>query len=176
MEVILTEDVVGVGDIGQRVKVKPGFARNFLVPQGLAFEADVRSGREIEHRMKQLNAKKARMKTEAEKIAERLRGEVVRVALRVGEGGKVFGAVNAREIASQLRERGYAVDRRRVQVADVLKTIGVHTVIVKLHQDVRVPVKVEIVSTEATAEEKALEVDLAKRSLESHRDDEDYVD
>ncbi len=166
MKIILTDDVVGVGDIGEAVSVKSGYARNYLIPQGLAIEAEAASAKAIAHRMRQIEAKKNQLKTDAEKRAEDLQSRTVELGLRVGSGGKVFGSINSRNIADKLNEDGFEIDRRRIQLGEPIRKIGTREVNVKLHADVIVPVTVNISALAATKEEEELETLQAKSKLE----------
>ena len=166
MRVILTDDVVGVGDIGESIKVKSGYARNFLIPRKLAIETGSATAREIAHKMKQIELKKKKMKSVAEAQGERLVGTSVGLELRVGSGGKVFGSVSARDIAEKLNNKGYELDRRRVLLFEPLKKIGRHTVRVKLHAEVLIDIAVIIKPVAADAEQEDKETKEAKESIE----------
>ncbi len=166
MKVILTDDVVGVGDIGEIVRVKPGYARNFLVPRGLAMEVQSSSARSIAHKMKQLDAKKKRMRLAAQSEAEKLAAAAVELGLRVGSGGKVFGSVGGRDIAEKLKALGFDIERRRILLHEPIRKIGEHAVKVKLHADVHAEVKVRVIALAATAEEEERETESARKALE----------
>jgi large subunit ribosomal protein L9 len=170
MRVILTDDVVGLGDIGETVNVKPGYARNFLVPRGLAIEAESASAKVAGHRMRQIEAKKRRMKGSAEETANKLKSVPLNMELRVGEHGRVFGSIGVRDITQKLAENGYEFDRRRVMLAEPIRKIGTHAVRVRLHQSVEVVVQVNVTPREASKEEVAAAVDAAKTSLEEGAD------
>lgn len=166
MKIILTDDVVGLGDIGETVSVKPGYARNYLIPRGLAMEAESVSAKQTQHRMKQIEAKKRRMRSGAEAVAERLRAAAVILELRVGEHGRVFGSVTARDIAEKLTQLGFELDRRRVLLPEPIRKLGSHPVKVRLHQDVETVVDVVVNPREATKNEIEAEVGSARASLE----------
>lgn len=167
MEVILTEDVVGVGDIGDVVKVRPGFARNYLIPRGFAVEAETSNAKMMEHRMRQITAKKRRLKGAAEELAQRVRDAVVTVELRIGASGKVFGAVTAREIAEKLSAAiDYPLDRKRIVIPEPIKRVGTHFVKVKLHQEVEAQLKLTVAEIRASEEEDAQAVAEVKERLE----------
>lgn len=167
MKVILTEDVVGVGDIGDTVKVRPGYARNFLIPRGLAMESATASARVIAHKMKQIEAKKRKLKGEAEELQKKLTSITVKLALRVGTGGKVFGSVSARDIAREITAGGLEIDRRRVLIEEPIKKIGTHHVKVKLHPEVVAEATVIISATEASKDQEAEETKDAKEAIEA---------
>ncbi len=166
MKVILREDVVGLGDIGETVKVRPGYARNFLIPRGMAFETESGSARTIAHMMLQIEAKKRRMKGAAADLSQRVRNTTVELSLRVGTGGKVFGSVSAREIAEKLSEAGIEVDRRRIVLPEAIRKVGTHFVRVKLHADVESQLKVVIKAVAATKAEEEVETAEARAVIE----------
>lgn len=166
MRVILTDDVVGVGDIGETVRVKPGFGRNFLIPRGLAIESESISAREISHRMKQIDAKKKRLRLEAEGEAARMAMAAIELELRVGTGGKVFGSIGTRDIADKLKEQGFDIDRRRVILHEPLRKPGVHGVKIKLHAEVIAEVKVTVKAVAASKEQEEEETEQAKQKME----------
>lgn len=166
MEVVLTEDVVGLGDIGEKVKVRPGYARNFLVPRGLAVEIGTTGAKEAAHRMRLLEAKRKRLQGDAQTLGSRLESSELKLAIRVGKGGRVFGSVTARDLAVKLTELGFDIDRRRIQLAEPLKRVGEHKVKVKLHPEVFAELKVTIEALEATKDQEMQEVDFAKQAIE----------
>lgn len=166
MEILLTDDVVGVGDIGEKVKVKAGYARNFLIPRGLAIESGSVSGKEIAHKMRQIEAKKKRLRVAAESEAEKIAATRVDLEIRVGTGGKVFGSIGARDIADKLKAQGFEIDRRRIQLGDPIRKPGEYAVNVKLHAEVKQLVKVVVKAIAASQEEEELETQAAKQTIE----------
>lgn len=166
MEVVLTEDVVGLGDIGEKVKVRAGYARNFLVPKGLAVEIGTTGAKEAAHKMRQLQAKRNKLKVDAQSLAERLSASSIIFTLKVGKGGRVFGSITAKDLSVKLTELGFEIDRRRVQIVEPLKRIGEHKVKVKLHPEVFAELKVSIEASEATKEQEAQEADIARTAIE----------
>ncbi|MCB0325560.1 MAG: 50S ribosomal protein L9 [Bdellovibrionales bacterium] len=176
MKIILTDDVVGVGDIGETVQVKPGYARNFLIPRGFAIEAETRNARQVAHRMRQIEAKKKRLKGDAEGRGKQLGALRPEMPLRVGSGGKVFGSVSARDLAAKLTEMGFEIDRRRVLLAEPIRKLGTHKVKIKLHSEVVVTIEVEVVAAEATKAEEDRAVEAGRQAIEARfaaREDED---
>lgn len=176
MKVLLTNDVVGLGDIGQAVNVKPGYARNFLIPRGFAVESGAASAKSVAHKMKQIEAKKNRMQVEAEKEAAAIGKIKVQIGLRVGRGGKVFGSVTTRQIAQKLAEQDVDIDRRRILLPEPIKKLGKKEVRVKLHSNVVPTIEVEIVAIAATAEEERLETQEAKEVIEAVAEERDEAD
>lgn len=166
MEIILTEDVVGVGDIGERIRVKGGFARNYLIPRGLAFEAQSASAKQLAHQVRLIETKKRKLKGSAEEAASDIRNLTLQFELRVGSSGKVFGSVSNRDIADKLATLGYKLDRRRVVVDEPIKKLGTHFARVKLHAEVETQVKVEVLAIAASDEDEQRAIDQARDSLE----------
>jgi large subunit ribosomal protein L9 len=168
MDILLVDDVAGVGDIGEVVRVRPGFARNYLIPKGYAIEASARSAKDINHKMKQIEAKKKRLKLEAQKLADDWKKIKVTRSLRVGSGGKVFGSVNARDIADALKEQSsIEIDRRRILLAEPLRKLGTFSVAVKLHAEVTSEFSVEITPAAATEEEEKKAAEEARIQIEN---------
>ncbi len=178
MQIILTDDVVGLGDIGETVNVKPGYARNYLIPRGLAIETGSASAKEAAHRKRQIDAKSRRMKGSAEEKSKALAGSEIRFELRAGGHGKVFGSIAARDIAAKLAEMGYELDRRRVLLSEPIKRLGEFPVRIKLHQDVETEVKVIVAARESTKDEEEADVTAAKEAIEANAgsDQEDAAD
>ncbi len=141
MEIILREDVAGLGMIGDVVKVKPGYARNYLLPRGLAVTADRRSLGELEHHKRVIAAKKARERGDVERRAGTIQGLVLETEVRAGKGGKLFGSVTNIDVKRLLDERGFDIDRRRIELRDPIKEIGDYEVIVRVGQDIAATVK-----------------------------------
>ena len=145
MEVILREDVQSLGKAGQLVRVKPGYARNFLLPRGLAFEATEGNKRRIEAESKARVAKASAEKAANEQLAAQLAGAPVTLRGKAGEEGKLFGSITAQDIAAALATQGFTVDKRKIELEHPIKTVGSHTVSVRLQSDVHAEVKVTIV-------------------------------
>jgi len=136
MKVILADDVRGVGHRGDTVSVKPGFARNYLFPQGLAWEATTANMRRLSEEKKKYDAKTLHEKGLAEQVARKVDGLRLVIAKKAGEADVLYGSVTPSDIADALAERGIEVDRRRVEVAEPIKRLGEHTVHVRFHRDV----------------------------------------
>src|SRR5579859_7420737 len=143
MQVILKEDIHNLGKSGDLVKVKPGFGRNYLIPQGLAVPATAGNVKQIEHQKKLIAARNAKLMKDAQAIADRLAALEIQIARTVAppekaEDGtekasdKLFGSVTSRDIAAALSDKGVPVDHRKIQLPDPIKTIGFQTIDIKL--------------------------------------------
>ncbi len=148
MKVILNADVAELGDIGEVVNVKDGYARNFLIPKGLAVEATTRSVTRLEHEKTRIDAKKKRDLADAEMLAKRIEGAQVRILAKVGEEERLYGSVTTAMIVAELEKAGLDIDKRKVQLADPIRTTGVFTVNVKVHQNVNANLKVWVTARE----------------------------
>jgi len=149
MEVILREDYISLGYIGDTVKVRRGFARNFLIPRGIAVEASSGNERQLKHKLSAIVAKRVKKKAEAEVFAKVLGQVTVEFTIKVGAKGKSFGAVTSRDVEASLKALGYAVDRRQIRINETIKGPGVYTADVKLHSEVTVPVQVKVIAAQA---------------------------
>src|SRR5262245_60612800 len=147
VKLILKEDIAGLGHAGDVVTVKPGFAKNFLVPQGKATAASEGKIREIEHLKRQIAEKVAKELADLKKTQRAIEGLSLEVTAKAGEEGKLFGSVTAAQIAELLQARGYEIDRRKIDL-DAIKEVGEHAVKVKLHRDVVATVKVQVSAEE----------------------------
>jgi large subunit ribosomal protein L9 len=144
MKVILADDVRGLGHRGDTVTVKPGYARNYLFPQGMAYEASVANVRRLGEEKKKYDEKMLREKAVAEDVSRKVEGLTVSIAKKAGEEGHLYGSVTATEIADALSEKGVEVDRRRIELAEPIRRLGTHTVHVRLHRDVVATLTVEV--------------------------------
>lgn len=148
MEVILREDVPHLGHIGDIVKVRPGYARNYLLPRGLASVADRRNLAVLEHEKRLVEEKRKRAMSAAEAVVKTLAATRVTIAARAGEEGKLFGSVTNIDIERALAEAGVTVERRRIRLDEPIKTLGEHTVAVTLSAGVQGAVTVSVVALE----------------------------
>src|SRR5512137_906105 len=144
MKLILREDVYNLGKGGELVEVKPGYGRNFLIPRGLAVLANPRNIREVEHQKAVASAKAAKLKASAQAVAKRLADTPIALKRKVGEQDKLYGSVTAMDIAEALAARGLQIDRRHIDLAEPIKTVGDFEVGVKLHSEVVGKVKVKV--------------------------------
>jgi large subunit ribosomal protein L9 len=145
IEVILKEHVEHLGRRGEIVKVADGYARNFLFPRQLALAVTAENKKQIERERAKAEARDAEELTMARALADRLEAVELSIGRRVGENDTLYGSVTSADITEALAARSLTVDRRKVQLADPLKTLGDHTVPVKLHRDVTAQVKVKVV-------------------------------
>ena len=144
MKLILREDVENLGKGGELVEVKPGYGRNYLLPRGLAVLANPKNVRELDHQKAVATAKAAKLKASAEAVAKRLADTAVTLKRKVGEQDKLYGSVTAIDIVEALAARGLQIDRRSIDLAEPLKTLGDFEVPVKLHSEVVGKAKVKI--------------------------------
>lgn len=149
--VILARDVANLGRVGELVNVRPGYARNYLVPEGLALPASPKRVAFFEHQKKVIEHKRRQLRSESEKKAKEMGNVQVTLSVKVGEQGKIFGAITARDIARALTAVGHPMHHKDVKLTEPIKTVGVHTVDVRLEADVNAQVKV-IVAAEIVAE------------------------
>lgn len=144
MEVILREDIKTLGKAGELVKVKPGYARNYLLPQGLAFEASDGNRKRIAAESKSRNARLALERGAAEAEAANLSGVSLSLSRKAGEGDRLFGSITAQDIADALAAKGHVVDKRKIELEHPIKTVGEHTVPVQLHHDVIAQIRITV--------------------------------
>jgi large subunit ribosomal protein L9 len=145
MQVILKEDVHNLGKSGDLVNVKPGYGRNYLIPHGLAVVATEGNIKQIEHEKKLIAARNAKLAKDAQAVADKLAAVEVQIERQVGEEDKLFGSVNTRDIGEALADKGVKVDHKKIVLAEPIKTIGYHTVEVKLGNGVVGKIKVVVV-------------------------------
>lgn len=146
MQIILREDVANLGEVGDIVTVKPGFARNYLLPRGLAVQASDRQMNRLEHEKRVIESRVAKERAGAESEKSALDNVILTIEKSVGENDKLFGSVTAMEIEALLKEQGHDIDRRRLQLSENIKTTGEFEIPVKLHRDVTATIKVLVVA------------------------------
>jgi large subunit ribosomal protein L9 len=142
MKIILRENIESLGEIGDVVEVKDGYARNYLIPRKLAYEASTRNLNQLEAQKKQLDRKVERDKLNAEKLRDELEKVSLTIQMKVGEDGKLFGSVTTQMIADELKDKGFNIDRKKIEIPEPVKALGIYTVEIKLHKDVEAKVKV----------------------------------
>jgi large subunit ribosomal protein L9 len=155
VELILLERVENLGQMGQVVKVRPGFARNYLLPQKKALRATKDNLAYFEKQRTQLEAQNLKRKGEAEEVAKKLDGLSVVLVRQAGESGQLYGSVSARDVADAVTAAGFTVEKRQVILDKQLKTLGLHKLRVSLHPEVSVAVTVNIAQSEEEAEMQA---------------------
>jgi large subunit ribosomal protein L9 len=145
MEVILRQAIENLGNPGDVVTVKPGYARNFLLPRGLAYEATPGNLKRIAAERQRLEAAENTRRESARELAKRIEEVSLTFAARVGEEGKLFGSITATDIAHQLEAQGVQIEKRQIDLHDPIKTLGVFRVPVRLHADVRPEIRVWVI-------------------------------
>jgi len=148
VEVILRKDVADLGRAGELVQVRPGYARNYLIPQGMGLLATASNRRRFEEERRQVEQSAVRERDEAAEVATTLEGQAVTLKVRAGEAGKLFGSVTAADIAEALEKDGHVVDKRLIRLDDPIKELGVYDVPIRLHADVEPALKVWVVAEE----------------------------
>jgi large subunit ribosomal protein L9 len=155
MEVILLERVPRLGQMGDVVRVRDGFARNFLLPRNKALRATSANKERFETQRAQLEARNLERKTEAQAIAEKLDGQSFTVIRQAGESGVLYGSVSPRDLAETMTNDGFSVDRGQIALNQPIKTLGLHTVPVVLHPEVEVRVTINVARSPEEAERQA---------------------
>ncbi|MCU0430393.1 MAG: 50S ribosomal protein L9 [Cytophagaceae bacterium] len=145
MEIILKEDVKGLGYKNDIVEVRPGYGRNFLIPRGMAIEATPSAKKVVAEDVKQAAHKAEKIKTEAVALAAKLAELSIELKAKVGESGKIFGAVTTLQLSDALKEKGYAVDRKRISFKGEVKEVGQYLAVLDLHKEVKQEIKFSVV-------------------------------
>jgi len=172
MEVLLVEDYPALGYVGDTVQVRNGYARNYLIPRGIAVDFGSRRAKEFQHILTGITAKRARLRGEAEELGKKVSGERLGFELKVGTGGKAFGSIGVRDIVKQLQERGYVLDKKQVRLSDTIKAAGEFEAQIQLHSDVLVPVSIEVKGIV----EKAAQVETKKGKAQDESPEDSSVD
>ena len=170
MEVILLERVAKLGQMGEVVRVKDGFARNFLLPRGKALRATEQNRKRFETQRAQLEARNLELKSEASSVAAKLDGQSVVLIRQAGETGVLYGSVSGRDIADALTAAGFSVNRQQVAIVSPIKTLGLHKVPVQLHPEVEATVTDNVARSPEEAERLARGEDVTSRE-ETNLDD-----
>lgn len=160
MEVILLERIAKLGQMGETVKVRDGFARNFLLPQGKALRANEANKKRFEAERVVLEARNLERKTEAQKVAEKLDGKSFVVVRAAGETGQMYGSVAARDVADILAAEGFNVARNQVELNQPIKAIGIHKVTLHLHAEVEIAIELNVARSAEEAERQSKGEDL----------------
>lgn len=146
MRVILNQEVSNLGSVGDIVNVKDGYARNFLIPRGLAAVADEKNKAELNHRLRVLERRRAKVLEAAKKLASQIEKTSVTVSKQVGEDEKIFGTVTTAELEELLNKEGLEISRKDIKLDEDVKKVGVYSASVKLHADVEAKFKVWVVA------------------------------
>jgi large subunit ribosomal protein L9 len=148
MKVILRDDVKDLGDMGTIVDVSDGYARNYLVPKGLAVAANVKSVKALEHEKRIIQGKAKKIKHAAEDLSERVSKMSLVIKSKSGEEGKLFGSVTTMDIAELLQKEGVEIDKKRISLDEPIKRLGSYTVNVKLHPEIATQLQLEVLQEE----------------------------
>ena len=162
MEVILLERVAKLGQMGDVVRVKNDFARNYLLPQGKALRSNAESRKRFEREKVQLEARNLEARKEAEGVATKLEGQSFIVIRQAGETGQLYGSVSTRDIAETASTSGFSIERRQVRLDRAIKAIGMHEVKITLHPEVEVPIAINVARSSDEAERQARGEDLTR--------------
>ncbi|MGV8841437.1 MAG: 50S ribosomal protein L9 [Bauldia sp.] len=165
MQVILLERIAGLGQMGDVVRVKDGFGRNFLLPQGKALRANEGNRKQFEAQRSQLEARNLERKSEAAAVAEKLDGKSFVVVRQAGETGQLYGSVNTRDLADVITAAGFSVARNQIGLNQPIKTIGLHKVAVNLHPEVATTVTINVARSADEAERQSRGEDLTVRDF-----------
>ncbi len=146
MEVILKLDIPGIGYKYDTVSVKPGYGRNFLIPQGQAILANKSNRKMIDENIRQAAHKAEKMKNDAQELANGLEALTIKIGTKAGENGKIFGAVTSNQVAEIFKTNGFDVDRRRISFKGEIKTVGEYEAAVDLHREVKAVINFSVVA------------------------------
>lgn len=172
MEVILLERIPRLGQMGDVVKVKPGYARNFLLPQGKALRANDANKARFEREKAQLEARNLTLKKEAAVVSDKLAGKTFVAVRQAAETGQLYGSVAARDIADLVVAGGFTIARTQVQLNQPIKAIGMHEVMVRLHPEVEVKITINVARSAEEAERQAKGEDLTQVTQRSEIEEE----
>jgi large subunit ribosomal protein L9 len=148
MKVILKEDVRNIGTMGQIVDVADGYARNFLVPKGLAVDANVKNIRALEHAKKTIQEKAKKIRNQAQDLSDKIANMTIVIKAKSGEEGKLFGSVTSMDIAEQMKNQGIDIDKKKIVIEEPIKRLGTYSVSMKLHSDVATQVTLQVIAEE----------------------------
>jgi len=146
MEVILTQNIKGLGYKNDIVAVKPGYGRNYLIPQGFAILATPSNKRMVEENIKQAAHKAEKIKADAQELANKIGETKLTVSTKVGENGKIFGSITPLQLAEKLRELGFEIDRKQISLDGDAKFVGEYVATIDLHKEVKHAITVEVVA------------------------------
>ena len=168
----LLERIAKLGQMGDVVRVRDGYARNYLLPQGKALRANEANRQRFEREKVQLEARNLEARREAEAVAEKLGGQTFVVIRQAGETGQLYGSVATRDVAETADEAGFTIERRQVRLDRAIKTIGMHEVMITLHPEVEVPITMNVARSTDEAERQARGEDLTRPDAMMEAEDE----
>ncbi|GAB4253197.1 MAG: 50S ribosomal protein L9 [Ekhidna sp.] len=146
MEVILREDIQGLGYKNDTVNVKPGYGRNFLIPRGMAIIASTSNKKMIEENIRQASHKAEKAKKDAEEMAQKIGELTLEIKTKAGEKGKIFGAITPIQVAEALAGKGHEIDRKKISFEQKIKELGEYTALIDLHKEVHHPIQIKVVA------------------------------
>jgi len=146
MKIILKEDIHGLGKAGQVINVKDGYARNYLLPRGLALIADEKNLRVLEYQKKKFEEEAKKKLQDAESVRQMLTAFELTIKAKAGEDQKLFGSITAKDIAEALQKQGFSVDKKQINISEPIKRLGEHEVELKLHSNVSARLKINVVA------------------------------
>lgn len=146
MEIILKQDIPGLGYKNDTVTVKPGYGRNYLIPQGMAMVASRSNKKMIAENIKQAAHKAEKIKKDAEDLAEKMSDLTLQLGTKAGENGKIFGAITTLQVADALKDKGFDVDRKKITFNTAIKELGDYTVTLDLHREVKPTINIKVVA------------------------------
>lgn len=170
MQVVLLERIARLGQMGDVVNVKDGFARNFLLPQGKALRANERNLKIFESQKTQIEAKNLELEKEASAVSEKLEGQTFVLIRQAGESGHLYGSVSSRDIAEAATDGGFTLARNQVELHKPIKSTGLHDVLIRLHADVSTNITVNVARTEDEAELQAKGIDVNAEMTDDEQD------
>ena len=145
MKVVIKEDIKNVGKMGQIVDVADGFARNYLVPRGLAVEANTKNLKAIEHEKKLIQEKAKKIKNSAETLSDKISTMTLMIKAKAGDEGKLFGAVTSMDIAELLKNEGIEMDKKKISLDEPIKRLGSYSVNIKIHAEISTHLNIQVV-------------------------------
>lgn len=144
MLVVLTQNVPGLGDLGDEIKVKPGYGRNFLIPQGLAFASNTTQSKEIAHKKRLLDAQRKAAIEKANELANSLKAQTFEITEKCGESGRLFGSVTNRDVEAVLSKLGYSISKKDIVITNPIKNVGSHSVVIRIHSQVKAEITLKV--------------------------------
>jgi len=149
MKVVLLESVEGLGMVGQEVKVKDGYARNYLIPKGKALAANDKTLNSFKDKIQAGIRAEAKNKEQAQKLASELAGITLKFAMKAGEEGKLFGSVTNTQIHEALKEKGFDLDKKKIVLSEPIRHLGTHEIVARIYPDVTATFKAEVIAEES---------------------------